>query len=183
MIKGALSWGATAALSFLVLWLMVNQDMDAIAEGAENLGQKQMLLARLESLPEREDSIRRALGELENGVAQRRLYQGEPASIRREVQRDIRNVASNAGLQIESMRPLSDRRLADTNIAVSSIQLSYLATNEESLRFLQKIEEAEPTLRVQRLSIAIQSASNPNRPARLSISMEVAGYSIVGGVR
>lgn len=181
MIKGALSWTTVVGLSFLVLWLLIGDELEAIAEGSENLRQKQTLLARLESLPEREDSIRRALSELENGVAQRRLYQGDPGSIRREVQRDLRNIASNAGMQIESMRPLSDRRLANTNISATSIQLSYFATNEDSLLFLQRIEEAEPTLRVRRLSIAVQSPSSPERPARLSISMEVAGYSISGG--
>jgi len=142
---------------------------------SESLLQKQTLLLRLQDLPKRESRIRSALKELNDGLAERSLYAGDAVAVRTQVQRDVRRIAAEARIQVGSMRPLGSRR-NEGELHSSAIQMSYSATHAENLEFLKLLEAAEPALRVQRLSLSVQTVSTETRAARLSINLEVAGF-------
>lgn len=182
-LKILIAWGGLSGLLIAIVWGLIAADIETIQLNSESLMQKQALLARLEKLPQREDQIREALQTLDDGREDRSLYRGDLSSIRNQVQRDIRNIASGIGIRIGAMRPLGLRKHSDFSVGVSSIQLSYQATNEEHLSFLQQLEAAEPILRVQRMSISVQSSSTEHMPAQLSVSLEVAGFVLDNGGR
>lgn len=175
-VRSFASWGSLLFLLVTAVWFLTAGDREEIALLEDSLMQKQTLLHRLERLPEREAGIRDALQLLDDGIAERSLYRGEPSAVRTEVQRDVRALASNAGVRVGSMRPMGPRRSSDGKLSMSTIQVSYEATNDENVSFLEKLEQAEPMLRVQRMSVSVQSASTPSRAAILSVSLEVAGF-------
>lgn len=174
-IKAIGAWGVALLVFGAIFIVFTAPDRIIITQMSEDLVQRRLLLARLESLPERESAIRTVLQELDDGLAERNLYIGEASSIRTEIQRDVRDIAAKSNVRINSMRPLGTRRASD-QLSLSAIQLSYDATNSQNIEFLGHLENAEPVLRVQRLSIVIQAPSSEAMPARLTVNVEVAGY-------
>lgn len=176
LLKSLSAWLVLVVLVSGIIGTLTADDRAKIDELSDSLLRRQELLARLENLPKREENIKAALEILDDGLAARSLYSGEPASLRTEIQRDIRDIASENNIRIGSMRPLGVRR-SDAELIRSTVQLNYETTHDINLDFLKAIEAAEPLLRVQRLSVAVQSASSDTSPARLAINMEVAGFA------
>lgn len=103
------------------------------------------------------------------------LYAGDNSSVRTQIQRDVRQVAAGVGLNIGNMRPLLAREL-DDELFFTPIQLTFSATHDTNLAFLTALETIEPILRVNRMSVSVQTPSELTRPAILSVTMEVGGY-------
>lgn len=175
LVRTFFSWGLVFAffyVSFLAFTASIREENEILTE---SLIQKQTLLQRLQALPKRENKIKVALQELNDGLAERSLYSGDAAAVRTEVQRDVRRMAAEAQVQVGSIRPLGARR-TDDELSLSAIQLNYSASHVENLKFLQLLERAEPILRVQRLSVSVQTASTETMAARLAVTVEVAGF-------
>lgn len=176
-IASTIAWILLATILITSFAIVTSEDRQQISVLSEDLMQRQRLLHRLESLPQKEDNIRAALELLDDGLAERSLYFGELTNLHNEIQRDVRALATSNNVRINSMRPLGVRRL-DEEIILSAIQINYQATPDTTLEFINAIELSEPILRVQRMTIAIQSASSDYQPAQLAVNMELAGYSL-----
>ena len=176
IVKSAFAWIVLVAIVSSVIGALTAEDRVQIEELTSTFLARQELLARLENLPKREEKIRAALEILDDGLAERSLYGVEPASLRTEIQRDIRDIASENNVRIDSMRPLGVRS-RDEELIQSTVQLNYETTHEGNMSFLKAIETVEPLLRVQRMSVVVQSASSDTSPARLAVSLEVAGFA------
>lgn len=179
LLRTILSWGPLLFICFALVWSVTSADREANVELSEDLVQKQRLLQRLQNLPKRENKIREALQALNNGLAERSLYRGDANQARTEVQRDVRKIASQAKIQIGTMRPLGARR-TDSELNLTAIQLSYTSDHETNIRFLELLEKAEPLLRVQRMSVSVQAASTDTQAASLNVSLEIAGFVLQG---
>ncbi|MBO6504465.1 MAG: type 4a pilus biogenesis protein PilO [Kordiimonadaceae bacterium] len=161
-------------------WSLTAETWSDIAVAKQGYLQQKRLLARLQQLPKREEQIRAALQELNTGFVEASLYAGDNSAVRTQIQRDIRQVAASAGLNIGNMRPLLAREL-DDELIFTPIQLTFSATHDDNLAFLTALESVEPILRVNRMSVSVQTPSEVDRPATLSVTMEVGGYRLEGG--
>lgn len=159
----------------LAYWSLTAETWEDIEVAEQGYLQQKRLLNRLQQLPNREEQIRAALQDLNDGFVEASLYAGDNSSVRTQIQRDVRQVAAGVGLNIGNMRPLLAREL-DDELFFTPIQLTFSATHDTNLAFLTALETIEPILRVNRMSVSVQTPSELTRPAILSVTMEVGGY-------
>lgn len=168
------AWGLLALLLSASYMFVVRDDLAAIDEARQVYLRKAALLSRLENLPKREEQIKRQLADLGNEEANQFLYQEDHRATQVLMQRDIRAVASHAKLSISSMRSLN-KRSEDTRLLRSTVQLNFATTHETLTEFLLHLNDTQPILKVDRMTIKTQRASTENQAAILAVMLEVSG--------
>ncbi|NVJ70804.1 MAG: hypothetical protein HWE08_10650 [Alphaproteobacteria bacterium] len=173
------SWSILIVLLTFGWWVIVSDDLAMIGELERTYQRKQILMQRLDQLPEKEDVIKRRIADLGNDGASRYLYTGDQNRIRSELQRDIRQLASKIEIRVRQMRPLRESRSDDT-LARSSVQIDFVCTQEKLLKFIAALEGFEPMLSAGKLNVRIQVPSEVSRAAQLSVSAEISGFYRIG---
>lgn len=170
-----LAWVSLLALSVLFVWLLTASDLENIEQMETTYARKKALLTRLEALPKEEEAIRERLERLSREAVARQLYEGSGNSVQSLIQRDLRQLASDSQVTINSMRILGAIRQTGP-LRRTSIQLNLVVSHKTLVAFLQRIETWEPLLRVTRLSVRVRAPSSDVAPADLAVTMEVTGY-------
>ncbi len=158
-----------------LIWQLATQDVEIVAELERTYSRKLALLQRLEELPKREEDIRRQLSDLGNEQAGKYLYEGDRQSTQVVIQRDIRQLASQAQMTIGSMRALNRAR-TNGRLEPMTVQVNSSANYQTLVRFFETLEQAQPMLKIRKMSIHVQTASTQTRPAMLRVVMEVSGF-------
>jgi len=135
-----------------------------------------MLLNKVSALPEKEKLIKNQLVDLGGEAASAFLYAGEDHEIQSYVQRDVRRIATEVGVNITSMRPLGTSSATDELLSTSSVQLNFTAPYEKLVLFLKSLEDVQPLLRARRVSVRVQLQSTPSRAAMLSATIDVSAF-------
>lgn len=174
-ISGLIAW----VLLIFVIWSGVYVLAGEKIERSEELRQtyllKRSLLERLERLPRRESEIRRQLADLGNEEASKFLYSGDHQSTQVMIQRDIRQLAKESALQIASMRSLNQAR-TDARLIPATVQVNVVTNHNALVNFFAALENAEPMLKISKMSINTQRPSTVSQPALLRAMIEVNGF-------
>lgn len=169
-------WTVSLAILASVLWLLEADTLQLIEAQAETLTRQKTLLKRLEDLPKREEVIKRQLADLGNDAVTQLLYEGDTNSVSSQMQRDLRQTASDAKIRLNQMR--FQRTVQNDGLILPNvIQINFSSDMAGLLSFLAQLESREPILRIKKLSIRVTEASKLTRAARLSVSADVTGFS------
>lgn len=173
--KGAAAWAILILFLFAGAYLFAGEDVERAAQLEQIYLRKVSLLQRLETLPKREAAIRRKLADLGNEEAEQYLYSGDHRSAQVLIQRDLRTLADGVGLAFGSMRPLS-RGHQSADIIPAVVQVTFSTNHETLIKLLERIDAAQPMLKVKKLSISKQRESSETQAAVLKAVLEVSGY-------
>lgn len=174
--RAVLAWVLLFTLSVTSIWMMIAPDLEDIEQMETTYARKKTLLTRLQALPKEESAIRARLERLSREAVARQLYDGNNNAVQSLVQRDLRQLASDNQLTINSMRPLGAVQQAGL-LRRTSVQLNLALSHKMLVSFLQTVENWEPILRVTRLNIRVRAPSSDASSAELAVTMEVTGYS------
>lgn len=169
------AWISLLCVAFFFVWSWVAADLEKINQMETSYVRKQALLSRLQALPKEEQAIRARLEKLSRDALARQLYDGNANSVQSLIQRDLRQLAAESQVTINSVRALSELRQSGP-LKHTSIQLNMVATHERLVGFLQELEAWEPLLRTTRLTVRVRTPSTDVSPAGLAVLMEVTGY-------
>ena len=183
-VIGFLAWLVSLLMVWGVVVFLSGSDLERMDELEQVYLRKKSLLERLEELPRREAEIRRQMADLGNEEASKFLYEGDHQAVQVLIQRDIRHIASQTQMTIGAMRALNATRSED-RLVPAIVQVN-LSTNHEALvGFFAALEQAQPMLKVNKMSINVQRPSTASRAAQLRAVLEVSGYreKTPGGAR
>lgn len=176
-VKAIFAWLGLLGAIFLVLWVMVKRDLESLEIAQSDYIRKSSLLQRLEALPEREAVIKRRLADLGNDAVESKLYQGSRNQVLLDVQRDVRRIADEVGVQINAIRPLRTQDDLTSRLSSTTVQLNFVANYDTLLKFLASTEANSKLLRSQKFSVRVQRSSTVSEDASLAAVVEVSGYS------
>jgi len=174
-LRPLLAWIALVAVFSTIVFVLVAADLQAISASEDHYAQRRSLLDRLNALPTKEARIKEHLENLSSEAADQYLYSENQRAVQARIQQDIRGLTRASKVSLSSVRSLSSPKLDDL-IQRSSVQLSFTATTEPLLSFLDAIERQSPMLQVRRISVKVQKASTETAAAQLSVTMEVSGF-------
>jgi len=171
-----LSWLFLLGLVSTILWIATASTFVSIGAQEDVYERKLSLLTRLKSLPEKEDQIRQRLEDLGVRAAEKYLYQGNHSSVQALIQRDLRQLAVEEEVRVQSMRTLANVRQSGL-LRHTSVQVRLQSVSYDTLAaYLAKIESRQPLLRVRTISVRVQQHSTAFRAAQLVVVLEVVGY-------
>lgn len=171
-----LAWLVTLSLFSGTYWMLTEKEFSTVQELENTYARKKTLLSKLSALPEKERLIKNQLVDLGGEAASAFLYEGEDHEVQSYVQRDVRRIAGEAGVNISSMRPLGKGTATDSLLSTSSVQLNFTAPYEQLIIFLSKLESVQPLLRAKRVSVRVQLQSTPSRAAVLAVTVDVNAF-------
>ena len=174
-INGLLAWLMLLLTTGGIIWILIAPTLAEIAQQEQDYVRKLALLARLEALPKEEQAIRQTLDSLSNDAASRLLYAGDHNSVQSQLQLDIRQLAARSNINVNSVRSLPAFRQSGM-VQGASVQLNLDLTQEGLIQFLKEIEQAEPILRVKRLTVRVRQESTESSAAQLSVALEMTGF-------
>jgi hypothetical protein len=180
-LKAIVPWGSLFALFTLLVWVGLSGPLQEIEEQSRVYGRKLALLERLNHLSTQEGNYEELLETLEGGTLEPFLYKGNQSSVQAFIQRDIRQFANEAKINISSVRAIGRE---DKNNALASrrLQISFSSTQREMIAFLSLIEVNQPLILIDSLSTRIEKKSTETSAAILSINMEVLGFYMTGSL-
>ena len=181
-VKGYFLWAVVLSLAAFLVWLTWLPTLNRIELQEDEYVRKANLLRRLQALPTEEAAIRERLETLSSEAAARLLYSGEHNSTLSMMQRDVRQLAATHNINLSSVRTLANFQQPGP-IQRSALQLNLVTDQKGLVQFLAAIEQAEPLLRVKRLTVRVRRPSTEYSAAELSVLMEIGGFRQVGGDR